>query len=90
MTSARKEEKTHPAILLSLLPGLTTLTDTDNNVDAVVAGVETLSVTLRAVTDEGEGVVLEVLLELGKGPVCERLNDGEERKSGRKGETPEG
>lgn len=66
------EDETHPAILLSLLPGLTTLTNTDNNVEAVVAGVQALAVTLGAVTDEGEGVVLEVLLELGKGPVCEK------------------
>lgn len=31
--------------------------------------------TLGSVTDEGEGVILEVLLELGKGPVYEVLND---------------
>jgi hypothetical protein len=40
-------------------------------------------VTLRSVTDEGEGVVLEVLLELGKGPVCSR--EKEETRGGRRG-----
>lgn len=63
------QNNTHPAILLSLLPGLATLTDTDNDVQAVVTGVEALSVTLRAVTNERESVVLEVLLELRERPV---------------------
>lgn len=63
------QKNTHPAILLSLLPGLATLTDTDNDVQAVVTGVEALSVTLRAVTNERESVVLEVLLELRERPV---------------------
>lgn len=62
---------THPAVLLGLLPGLAALTDTDDDVHAVVAGVEALSVTLRAIANEGEGVVLEVLLELRERPVCE-------------------
>ena len=65
-------EGTHPAVLLRLLPRLAALTDADDDVDAVVASVEALPVTLRAVADEGERVVLEVLLELGEGPVCER------------------
>ena len=55
----------HPAISLGLLPALTVLADTDNNVEAVVAGVETLAMTLRAIANESEGVVLEVVLELG-------------------------
>ena len=37
---------------------------------AVVTGIETLSVALRAVTDEGERVVLEVVLELSQRPVA--------------------
>ena len=52
----------NPAILLSLLPRGTVLPHTDNDVQAVVAEVETLAVTLGAVADEGKGVVLEVLL----------------------------
>jgi hypothetical protein len=49
-----------PSVLLSLLPGLSTLSDTDNDLDTLVSGVEGLTVTLRSVTDHGKGVVLEV------------------------------
>ena len=52
-----------PAILDSLLPAGTVFPDTNNDVEAVVAEVEALAVTLGAVADEGEGVVLKVLLE---------------------------
>ena len=52
----------HPAILLGLLPRSAVLPYTDNDVKAVVAEVETLAVALGAVADEGEGVVLEVVL----------------------------
>jgi len=52
-----------PSILLSLLPRLSVLSYTDDDVQAVVAEVETLSVTLRTVTDECESVILEVFLE---------------------------
>lgn len=72
---------THPAILLSLLPRLATLTDTDNNVQAVVAGVEALSVALRAVTDERKSVVLEILLELRERPVWRGRGKGEKPRS---------
>ena len=59
----------NPAILLSVLPGLAVLSDTNNDVEAVVTEVKTLAVTLRAVADEGQGVVLKVLKELLLGPV---------------------
>lgn len=52
-----------PAVLDGLLPGSTIFPDTDNDVQAVVAEVEALAVTLGAVADEGHGVVLEVLLQ---------------------------
>ena len=52
----------NPAILHGVLPRGTVLSYTDDDVQAVVTEVETLAVTLRAVADEGEGVVLEVLL----------------------------
>lgn len=51
-----------PAILDGLLPASAVLADTDNDVQAVVAEVEALAVALGAVANEGEGVVLEVLL----------------------------
>lgn len=52
-----------PAVLLGVLPGLAVLSDTDDDVEAVVAEVKALAVALRAVADEGQGVVLEVLLQ---------------------------
>ena len=51
-----------PAVLLGILPGLAVLPHADDDVQAIVAQVQALAVTLRAVADEGEGVVLEVLL----------------------------
>lgn len=51
-----------PTILLSLLPRGTVLSHTDNDVQSVVAEIETLTVTLRTITDEGQSVVLEVVL----------------------------
>lgn len=49
--------------MFGLLPGSTVLSDTNNHIETVVTEVETLTVTLGAVTDEGEGVVLEVFLQ---------------------------
>lgn len=51
-----------PAILDGVLPGLALLSDSDDDVQAVVTEVKTLTVTLGAVTDQSEGVVLEVVL----------------------------
>lgn len=65
-----------PAVLLGLLPRGTALSDTDDDVQAVVAKVESLTVSLRAVSDESECVVLEVLEELLSWPVgslCARV-----------------
>lgn len=59
----------NPAVLDGLLPGSTILTDTNDDIEAVVTEVETLTVTLGAVADEGKGVVLEVVLELVNRPV---------------------
>lgn len=51
-----------PAILDGLLPRSTVLADTDDDVEALVAEVEALAVALGAVADEGQSVVLEVVL----------------------------
>lgn len=59
----------NPAILLSILPGLSVLSDTNDDVEAVVTEVKTLAVALRAVANEGQGVVLEVLKKLLLGPI---------------------
>lgn len=50
----------NPTVFLGLLPGFTAFTDTDNDLETVVSGVEGLTVTLGTVTDHGQGVVLEV------------------------------
>lgn len=50
----------NPSILLSLLPGLTALSDTDDDFNTVVSGVEGLTVTLGAVADHGKSVIFEV------------------------------
>ena len=52
-----------PAILLGVLPRLAVLSDADDDVETIVTEVETLAVTLGAVADEGESVVLEVVLQ---------------------------
>ena len=58
-----------------MLPALTVLADTDDDIETVVAGVQALTVALRTVANEGEGVVLEVVLEFGERPVAS-LKDG--------------
>ena len=52
----------NPAILDGVLPGLSILADTNDDIETVVTEVEALAVTLRTVADEGEGIVLEVVL----------------------------
>jgi len=59
----------NPPILLGLLPASTVLPDTNNDVDTIVTEVQTLTVTLRTVTDESKSVVLEVFEELLSWPV---------------------
>lgn len=58
-----------PAVLDGLLPRSTILTDTDDDVQALVTQVKTLTVTLGTVTDESKGIVLEELVELLTGPI---------------------
>jgi hypothetical protein len=51
-----------PAILLCILPRLPVLSYTDDDVETVVAEVKTLTMTLRAIADQCERVVLEIFL----------------------------
>lgn len=51
-----------PAVLDGILPRLSVLADTNDDVEAVVTEIKALTVTLRSVANEGEGVVLEVFL----------------------------
>ena len=59
----------NPAILLGILPRLAVLPDADDDVEAVVTEVEALAVALRAVADQRERVVLEVVEDLVAWPV---------------------
>ena len=67
--------KAYPAVTNGLLPALATLPNTNDNVETVVARIESLTVALRAVANQSEGVVLEVLLELGEGPVASLVDN---------------
>ena len=52
----------NPAICFSFLPRSTILSDTDDDIESIVAQIQALSVTLRSVTDQRKGVILEVVL----------------------------
>lgn len=52
----------NPAVLLRIFPAGTALSHADDDIQAVVAEVEALSVTLGAVADERKSVVLEIFL----------------------------
>jgi hypothetical protein len=51
-----------PAILLSILPRLTVLSNTNHNIETLVAHVQRLSMTLRTVSNDCHCVILEVIL----------------------------
>lgn len=51
-----------PAVLLRLFPALAILAHTDDHVETIVAQVQALAVALRAVTNQSQSVVLEVVL----------------------------
>jgi hypothetical protein len=52
----------NPAILNSFLPRSAVLSDANDDIETIVAEIEALTVALGAITDESEGVVLEVVL----------------------------
>jgi hypothetical protein len=53
----------NPSILLSVLPRLSVLSYTNNNVETIITHVQGLSMSLRTVTNDGHCVIFEVLLE---------------------------
>jgi len=67
--------RTHPAIFQRLLPTLAVLAHADDDVHAIVARVEALSVALGAIADEGERVIFEIVLQLGERPVAALVDD---------------
>jgi hypothetical protein len=54
--------RTHPTIFQCLFPTLAVLANADDDVKAIVARVEALSVALRAIADEGKRIIFEVVL----------------------------
>lgn len=72
---SERNDSTHPTILESLLPALAALTNTNNDIQAIVTSVEALTVALRAVPNESKGIILEVLMELSQGPVAALIHD---------------
>ena len=67
--------RAYPAVLEGLLPALAVLTHTNDDVEAVVASIQTLPVALGTITDESKRVVLEVVVQLGEGPVAALIDD---------------
>jgi len=55
----------YPAVLLSLLPRSTILSDANDDIQAVVTEIQALAMTLRAISDQCKSIVLEIILEMG-------------------------
>ena len=55
----------YPAVLLRLFPACAIFPYTNDYIETVVTEIEPLTVTLRAVADEREGIVFEVVLHGG-------------------------
>jgi hypothetical protein len=53
----------HPTILLRFLPGFAILANSDNDVQPIVAKIQALPVTLGAIANQSERIVLEVILQ---------------------------
>lgn len=66
---------THPSVLHSLLPTLTVLANTNDDVKTVVTGIQALTVALRPIPDESKGIIFEVVLELGQWPVASLVDN---------------
>ena len=62
MVGERDVAGTHPTIFQRLFPTLAVLANADDDVQAIVARVEALSVALRAIADEGKRIIFEVVL----------------------------
>lgn len=52
----------YPTVLLGFLPGCTILAHTDDHIEAVVAEIETLAMSLGTIANQRESVVFEVIL----------------------------
>ena len=59
---ARDVARTYPTIFKCLFPTLAVLANADDDVQAIIARVEALSVALRAIANEGKRIIFEVVL----------------------------
>ena len=60
---------TNPSVFLSLFPALAVLADTNNDFKTIVASIQPLAMALGPIADEGQGIIFEIVLELGQRPV---------------------
>ncbi|KIO15061.1 hypothetical protein M404DRAFT_198858 [Pisolithus tinctorius Marx 270] len=68
-------ENTNPTVFHGLLPALTVFTNADDDVETIIPSVQALTMALRAVSNQSEGIIFEVVLELGQGPVTPFIHD---------------
>lgn len=71
----KRGERTDPAIFNSLLPTLSVLADTNNDVEPIITSVQALAMSLRTIANEGEGIIFEVVVKFSKRPVAAFIDD---------------
>jgi len=71
----REVKELDPAVFHRLPPTFAVFTDTDNDIEAVVACIQALTMTLGAVSNESKSVIFEVLLKLCQRPIAALVNN---------------
>lgn len=54
----------NPTILYRFFPRCAILSNTNDNIETIIAKIETLTMTLGAVANKGEGIIFEVFLDM--------------------------
>ena len=70
-----RNENTHPTIFDGFFPTGTVFSYTNDDVHPIIAGVETLTMSLRTIPDESKSIVFEILVKFGKRPICTLVDD---------------
>jgi hypothetical protein len=63
LVNLKKVGSWDPAVLDSLLPRSTVLSDANDDIETVVTEVEALTVALRSVPNKGQSIIFEVILQ---------------------------
>lgn len=71
----KKKIVAHPTICLKLLPALIVFASAHDDVETIAKRIQALAVTLRAVADHSERVVLEIFLKLFTRPIAPLVYD---------------